>query len=216
MSKHTMNRRDLLKASAVVGAAAMAPTELLRAAQCQSAKSGGKLLGNKVLVHIFQHGGADALSLVAPTTDTTYRNVLRPTIRVGSPGEGTNLDGLALNSTFAMHPSMAALHALYGSGVGNLAIIHAVGYSPSNRSHFVSEDIVEKATNLNLSTSDGWANRFAQVTSQGAADAPVRLLGLGMNRMPGSFSKIGPPDLLMELSVGAWMNFTGRLKWGRR
>ncbi len=136
-----------------------------------------------MLVHLFLHGGADALSLVAPVNDNTYRTVLRPTLRVGAPGEGTLLDGLGLDATFAMHPDMAPLHALYTQTSGGLAIVHAAGYTPSSRSHFTSTDLVHWADNTGFSDG-GWLNRFAQVTSSGPSDPAVRLMAVGDNSTP--------------------------------
>lgn len=178
MSDYRINRRSLLKASAVAGVTALT-TGKLRAGVIPN----GKTTGTKVLVHLFCHGGADALGLVAPVNDTTYRNVLRPTLRLGAPGEGTALDGLPIDSTFAMHPGLSPIHSLFAPGAGNLAIAHATGYTPSSRSHFSSTDLVHWA-DVSGSATGGWLNRLAQVTSGGASDAAVRLLSVGENAVP--------------------------------
>lgn len=178
MTDFKLNRRTLLKASAVAGVSALSTQNLAGAVLRKPARG-----GTKVLVHLFLHGGADALSLVAPVNDNTYRTVLRPTLRVGAPGEGTALDGLPMDTTFAMHPDMAPLHALFTPNAGKLAVIHAAGYTPASRSHFSSTDLVHFANNSGT-TAGGWLNRFAQVTSSGPSDATVRLMSVGNNAVP--------------------------------
>jgi len=54
--------------------------------------------------------------------------------------------------------------------------VHAVGYQPYNRSHFVSQDLYETALQPQ-SPGDGWINRHLQVTAS-PQDPPVRGLAL--------------------------------------
>ena len=146
------------------------------------------MTGQKKVLVIFQRGGADGLSLCAPVYDPHYRNVLRPTIRVGEPAEGTALDGLALDSTFALHPAMASLHSRWVAQPGGLAFVHAVGYPDHNRSHFESQDIYLRGLAANDPGQAGWVNRYSALTSQGSADALVRLLTVGSLALPTSFT----------------------------
>ena len=172
-----VHRRDFLKTSAVAaGAIGLAASPALGHPKPR------RRMSTKTLVVVFQFGGADALSLVAPVFDTTYQTVLRPTLRVGQPGEGTSLDGLALDGTFAMYPHLSSLHGLWTSG--DLGIVHATGYAPPNRSHFASQDIYAKGKTSDYLSAEGWCNRLAQATSQGPADPLVRVLGLGSTTIP--------------------------------
>ena len=179
-----VDRRDFIKAgAAVAGAVAMAPMLPARARTPRVPRRGSR--GKKLLV-IFQFGGADALSEVAPFGDATYRNVLRPNLRVGAPGEGTALDGLPLDGTFAMYPTMSALHNFFVPGPGRLAIVHACGYPMSNRSHFVSQDIYQKGVLDDILFADGWLNRYAALTAS-SSDPAVRMLAFGRRSAPTSF-----------------------------
>ena len=169
MTRSDTTRRSFLQSSAVAGAAAI--TVPATAAQ---AATGASLPTGKVVVVVFQRGGADFLNLFAPTGDANYA-VLRPTIGIRPPGSPSGTVGLAMDSTFSMHPSMAGVHAAFTAQASKCAIVHSVGYAPANRSHFVSEALYE--TSLQVNQLDGWINRHLQVSS-GPGQGPVRALAL--------------------------------------
>lgn len=168
MTRSDTTRRSFLQSSAVAGAAALTVPATARAA------TGASLPTGKVVVVVFQRGGADFLNLYAPTGDANYA-VLRPTIGLRPPGSPSGTVGLAMDSTFSMHPSMAGVHAAFTAQASKCAIVHAVGYAPANRSHFVSEALYE--TSLQVNQLDGWINRHLQVSS-GPGQGPVRALAL--------------------------------------
>jgi uncharacterized protein (DUF1501 family) len=171
MNHSTPSRRSFLQASALAGAAALT-TPANAMAPAPGRRRGGS---GKVTVVLFQRGGADHLNLYAPTGDASYAT-LRPTIGLAPPGSPTGVPGLAMNATFSMHPGMAAVHGRFTAPGSTLAVVHAVGYQPYNRSHFVSQDLYETALQAST-TFDGWINRHLQVTTS-PTQAPVRALAI--------------------------------------
>lgn len=107
-----------------------------------------------LLVHIFLRGGADGLSLVAPTTDDTYR-AQRPTLAVAPPDEDGG--GLDLDGTFALHPALDGLHDLWEEG--GVTVLHAVGTDDTSRSHFEAQDHLEHG---GARLASGWLGRHLQ------------------------------------------------------
>lgn len=170
MTRHDSTRRSFLQASVLAGAAAItAPANAMTPARRHRGASG------KVTVVLFQRGGADHLNVYAPTGDSHYAT-LRPTIGIAPPGSATGVVGLPMNATFSMHPGMAGLHTAFTAPGSRAAVVHAVGYQPYNRSHFVSQDLYETA--LQTTTPfDGWINRHLQVTTS-PTNAPVRALAI--------------------------------------
>ena len=166
-----IGRRVFLRdgAMSVVGLS-MVPGFLQRATFAAAPGSGN----GKVLVVVFQRGGADGLNIVVPFGEKSYYDY-RPTIALQPPGEddGTALD---LDGFFGLHPALKPLMPIYKNG--DLGIIHAVG-SPDtgNRSHFVAQDIMESAA-PNLGAGTGWINRHFTASPDPGATA-FRGTGLG-------------------------------------
>lgn len=168
------DRRDFLKAGALATGAAAFANPLAAASPAAPAPAPRRGTG-KTTVVLFQRGGADQLNLFAPTGDVNYR-VHRPTIGVDAPGSSGPVEGLAMDPMFAMHPSMPGLHAAYSAPGSTLAVVHAVGQLPYNRSHFESQDLFETGYFTNAHA-DGWINRHLQATAT-PQDPPVRALAL--------------------------------------
>ena len=121
-----------------------------------------------ILVSLFLQGGADALSLLAPTTDSLYRK-LRPSLAL-SPGAGTPLLDDPL---YEWNPAAGALADLHAAG--QLTVIPGVGYTDADMSHFTSRHYWEVgATSTELMT--GWMGRFLDVA--GSASNPLQGLSL--------------------------------------
>ena len=95
-----------------------------------------------ILVVVFLRFGSDGLTLVAPADNGEYRDN-RPTIAVSSSGgsAGLHIGGLG-GVAFFLHPELTDMKALYESG--NLAVVHAVGLPTNTRSHFESQDLMER------------------------------------------------------------------------
>ncbi|MDA2927168.1 DUF1501 domain-containing protein [Acidobacteria bacterium AH-259-G07] len=147
-----ITRRIFLKNGglAVLGMGTV-PTFLFRTAMAAS-PAGRK----KVLVTIFQRGGADGLNIVVPFGEKNYYSY-RPSIAIPAPSKkGTS--ALDLDGFFGLHPSLKPLLPVYKEG--NLGIIPAAGSPDPTRSHFDAQDFMESGTPGNKLISDGWLNRY--------------------------------------------------------
>src|SRR5919198_778649 len=73
---------------------------------------------------------------------------------LGALGAGT----LAPDGTFALHPQLAQLHAMYGRG--ELAVVHAVGLPYRDRSHFDAQQVLESGGMRPYEITSGWLGRL--------------------------------------------------------
>ena len=111
-----------------------------------------------ILVNIYLRGGSDGLLMVAPADDANYQDY-RPTIAVSSFGAdaGSHLGSLDGTHLY-MHPDVPELTNLYAQG--DLAVVHAVGIPTQNRSHFVSQDMMERGlADAEPTFNNGWLTR---------------------------------------------------------
>ncbi len=105
-------------------------------------KGPGGVSGRDILVVVFLRFGADGLTLVAPSEDSDYRDN-RPTIAVPATGDNAGLHIGAMGGLpFFFHPALAELKPLYDAG--QLAVVHAAGLQTNTRSHFESQDMMER------------------------------------------------------------------------
>lgn len=141
---------------------------------------------DEILVVMFARGGIDGLQLAAPAEDSFYQQA-RPSLAVQSSGTNAGiamangLDGV----DFFMHPSAPELNDLYTSG--DLAIIHAAGVPTENRSHFKTQDMMERGVADNeANILSGWLTRHVETltaerpllsTISTASNNPISLLG---------------------------------------
>ncbi|GIL41784.1 DUF1501 domain-containing protein [Roseiterribacter gracilis] len=112
-----------------------------------------------IFVVLFLRGAADGLSLVAPVNDPDYI-ANRPTIRVRDSGTNVGLqipngpNGL----DWRLHGTMSGMQSLYTDG--KLAIVHATGVLSNSRSHFDSQDFMERGVADGEKTqTSGWLAR---------------------------------------------------------
>jgi uncharacterized protein (DUF1501 family) len=154
----------------------------------------------RVLVAIFQRGGADGLSMVPPVGDPGYY-ALRPTLAIPQPGSG-ELPAIKLDDTFGLHPALAPLKRFYDAGC--LAFVHAVGSPKPTRSHFDAQDFMEAGT-PGFAANDGWLNRALQVEQSSSAFGAVAL----QPNLPRSLWGLAPAVAMS--SVGDFKLRTGRL-----
>jgi len=147
----------------------------------------------KVVVALFQRGGADGLSMVPPVGDPRYYE-LRPTLALARPGQG-NLAALPLDDTFGLHPALGALKRFWNGG--SLALVHAVGSPKSTRSHFDAQDFMEAGT-PGVLAHDGWLNRALQVVPAPAV-ATFRAVALQPN-LPRSLLGAAPAVAMGSIS----------------
>ena len=125
--------------------------------------------GDKVLISIFFEGGIDALSVLAPVTDSRYAS-LRPTLKQ-SPGDGPTFTE---DTRLQWHPGAASLATLHGEG--KVAAFPAIGYDHPDQSHFTSRHYYEVGE-LDIGQHAGWLGRYIDVVG----DEENPLQGLSMD-----------------------------------
>lgn len=124
--------------------------------------AGNTLPTERRFVFIIQRGAADGLHTVIPTADPGYAR-LRGALAI-APESALRLDG-----SFALHPSLATLHALYGAG--QASFFHAVASPYRERSHFDGQNILETGGRAPYALKDGWMNRLVGMLSQSGKEA---------------------------------------------
>ncbi len=136
-------RRRLL--AAALGTAATAPIATLAL--------GGAAAGaaaDRRFVFVILRGGLDGLTAVPAIGDPSFAAARGPLARFASAP-------LALDSTFALHPNLGELHAMYGRG--ELTVLHATGLPYRERSHFDAQQVLESGGGLPYELSTGWLGR---------------------------------------------------------
>ena len=164
-----MNRRQWLALAAACGAGAVCGG---LPAWAQSAQVQDR---PKRLVLIFLRGAVDGLHVLAPYTESAYRQS-RPTLALASPGqEGGVLD---LDGHFGLHPALADLMPLWQAG--RLGFVHASGSPLPTRSHFDAQDFMETAEDTRKQVADGWLNRvLGQLPTPPQQAGAARALSVG-------------------------------------
>ena len=107
---------------------------------------------NRKFVVIVCRGGMDGLSVAPPVGDPDYR-ALRGALALGDTA-------LKLDGTFALHPSLPAIHKLAQAGEARIA--PAVATPDRARSHFEAQDVLETGAAGVYATTSGWLNRAVQ------------------------------------------------------
>lgn len=121
-----------------------------------------------ILVSIFLAGGVDALSILAPTDDPTYRR-LRPTLAV-APGAGRPFTE---DPRLSWGPTVGAFADLHAAG--RMTVFPGIGYSDPDMSHFTSRHYWEVgAADTRLTT--GWLGRYLDLA--GSPANPLQGLSL--------------------------------------
>lgn len=110
-------------------------------------------------VVILCRGGMDGLSVAPPVGDPDYED-LRRSLALGDKA-------LKLDATFALHPSLAAIHRLALAGQARIA--PAVATPDRARSHFEAQDVLETGAPGVYATTSGWLNRA--VSAMGKVEA---------------------------------------------
>jgi len=99
---------------------------------------------------VILRGGLDGLSAVPAIGDPEFAAARGPLAQFESPP-------LALDATFALHPTLTQLHAMYGRN--ELAVLHAVGLPYRDRSHFDAQQVLESGGLRPYELSTGWLAR---------------------------------------------------------
>jgi uncharacterized protein (DUF1501 family) len=122
-------RRDLLKFAAAAPFA-LTPSRLLAAGE-----------GSARLLIVFLRGGYDAASVLVPMGSSSYYEA-RPNIAIPAPGTASEA-AIRLDSDWSLHPALArSLLPLYEKG--ELAFIAFAGTDHLSRSHFETQDVIER------------------------------------------------------------------------
>lgn len=167
----SITRRTALASAAVAGVAAVASPWFARssAALPRLVPDVESTPPGRLLV-VFLRGAADHLSMTVPLDDAGYADV-RPNIAIRPD------DALELDARFGFHPAMRRLHERYQSG--GLAPIVAVGNPAADRSHFVSQDLLERGSDGgDPHLGDGWLARHLTASSR-SGDSPLRAVTVG-------------------------------------
>ena len=133
-------RRRML--AGALGAAALSPLSTLSFA--------GGAGGDRRFVFVILRGGLDGLSAVPAISDPDFAAARGQLAQFGAAP-------LALDNTFALHPNLTHLHAMYGRG--EMVVVHAVGLPYRDRSHFDAQQVLESGGARPYELTTGWLGR---------------------------------------------------------
>jgi uncharacterized protein (DUF1501 family) len=160
-----------------------------------------------VLVSVFLPGGADALSVLYPALDPTYRK-LRPTLALDPAAGPVFTEDTRLH----WHPSLQPLATLHGEG--KVSVLPAVGYTHPDQSHFTSRHFWEVgATDARLTS--GWMGRY--LDHAGSMDNPLQGLSLDYQLQPSLAStkvpvaSVAAPEEYSFWAPGVWGDVEQRM-----
>ncbi len=168
---HELSRRNFVVGAA--GAAvfgAILPAWLPKVVLAKSASS-----TRDVIINIFQRGGADGLSLVAPFADANYYTG-RPTLNIPRPDSADPNKGTALDNMFQFSKGMLGMLPAYQAG--ELLVVHGAGLSYNSRSHFDAQHFIEVGKSADLSITTGWLGRHLATSDEMRPGAVLRGLAL--------------------------------------
>ena len=188
----TLTRRQFLKRSATLAAGATVSPAMKWLPGTGVAYAGGP--SDAIVVFVQLYGGNDGLNMVYPTTGTqrTKYEQNRPTLGLPkATGESKfsdmNASGFfnlskgiltvgtdTAGTTYALNPSMKALHDLYDAG--ELAIVPGVHYPYADYSHFRSEVIYYTGDPIGTA-GFGWMGRYLDLSGFPATQVPAVMLG---------------------------------------
>lgn len=134
-------RRQLIQAAL---ASTLGPWATLSVAASPAAAESNRF------VMLVLRGGMDGLTAVPATGDPSFADAR------GVLGQFPS-DPLLLDRTFALHPLLPQLHAMYGQG--ELAVLHAVGLPYRERSHFDAQQVLESGGTRPFELDTGWLAR---------------------------------------------------------
>ena len=112
--------------------------------------AGGTPAATQRFVFVLLRGGMDGLSAVPAVGDPEFAAARGALAQFAAPV-------LALDGTFALHPQLGQLHAMYGRG--ELAVVQAVGLAYRERSHFDAQQVLESGGVRPFEIATGWLGR---------------------------------------------------------
>jgi uncharacterized protein (DUF1501 family) len=171
MDRRTFLLRTAGAALSVYGAAMLGPRHFEAGIAQAAAASGGD---SPVLVSIYVEGGWDALSVLAPVREARYKE-LRPVLGL-QEGAGKVFTE---DENLMWHPAAGGLAELHEEG--KVSVFPAIGYEPSEESHFTSRHYWEVGQ-LDANARTGWMGRYLDVV--GEPDNPLQGLSLDYSLAP--------------------------------
>ncbi len=132
----SLDRRSFLSATALFAAS---PVTFAQAAT------------ERRFIFIVQRGAADGLNTLIPYAEPAYASA-RGALAIDTAS------ALKLDGTFALHPSLIKLHALYAAE--QATFFHAVASPYRDRSHFDGQNLLETGGTAPYQLKDGWMNRL--------------------------------------------------------
>jgi uncharacterized protein (DUF1501 family) len=171
MDRRTFLLRTAGAAISVYGASMLSPRHFEEGiAQASAAGSPS----DPVLVSIFMEGGWDALSVLAPVKEAKYKE-LRPVLGL-EEGAGKVFTE---DETLMWHPAAGGLAELHEEG--KVTVFPAIGYEPSEESHFTSRHYWEVGQ-LDAEVRTGWMGRYLDLV--GEPHNPLQGLSLDYSLAP--------------------------------
>jgi len=153
-------RRSVLAASATL--TLLAPFARLAAAQSNP---------DSRFMLVILRGGLDGLAAVPPYAEPAYAQ-LRGSLALPAPGTANG--ALDLDGTFALHPALSNLHAMYRAR--EALVLHAAATPYRERSHFDAQNVLEAGGTTPSAGGGGWLNRaLAALDSAGQSRGAVAL-----------------------------------------
>ena len=141
-------RREFI--GTLLSGAALAPWSQLSLA--------GQARGNDSrLVLLILRGGMDGLSAVPLPTDPQFIAARGPLAQMPAAP-------LLLEGPFALHPSLAEMHAMYRRQ--ELLVVHATGLPYRERSHFDAQQLLESGGTRPHELTSGWLGRALAASGQ--------------------------------------------------
>jgi uncharacterized protein (DUF1501 family) len=171
LDRRTFLLRSAGAALSIYGASMLSPRHFEAGIAQASAASGPD---QPVLVSIFMEGGWDALSVLAPVREARYKE-LRPTLGLAE-GAGKVFTE---DETLMWHPAADGIAELHDEG--KVTVFPAIGYEPSEESHFTSRHYWEVGQ-LDANTRSGWMGRYLDLV--GEPDNPLQGLSLDYSLAP--------------------------------
>lgn len=149
MTQAHPSRRGVLAAAGAFGLSLQ-----FVASQGFAATEGGA--AQKKFVFVICRGGMDGLTVSPPVGDPDYQGLRGPI--------ALRNEALTLDETFALHPALAATHAM--AKAGEARIVPAVATPDRARSHFEAQDVLESGSPVVYGASSGWLNRSVEALAK--------------------------------------------------
>jgi uncharacterized protein (DUF1501 family) len=171
LDRRTFLLRSAGAALSIYGASMLSPRHF-EAGIAQAAAAANP--DQPVLVSVYMEGGWDALSVLAPVGEAKYHE-LRPTLGLAE-GAGKVFTE---DDTLMWHPAATGLAELHEEG--KVTVFPAIGYEPSEESHFTSRHYWEVGQ-LDANARTGWMGRYLDIV--GEPDNPLQGLSLDYSLAP--------------------------------